>query len=125
VGGSYLHIAAFAVADLLSFHLVFFVWDRAELRSDALAIVREAAANVGKTAVTRIVATGHADRSGPDAYNMGLSKRRAESVKAELLRMGISENEIGVLWKGESDPLVSTADGVREPQNRRVEIVFE
>ncbi|MBM3514834.1 MAG: hypothetical protein FJX59_14150 [Alphaproteobacteria bacterium] len=53
------------------------------------------------------------------------AKRRANTVKAELIRLGIPANEIAVMFKGESEPLVSTGDGVREPQNRRVEIVIE
>jgi len=105
-------------------YLVFFDWDRADLRADSIAIVREAAVNAGKTPLTRIVTTGHADRSGSDAYNLRLSKRRAETVKAQLVRLGISETEIEILWKGEKEPLVPTDDGIREPQNRRVEIVF-
>ena len=107
-----------------STYLVFFDWDRAVLRPDALAIIREAAANSSKTKLTRIISTGHADRSGTDTYNMGLSKRRAEVVAAELTRLGVSKASIDVVGKGEREPLVATNDGVREPQNRRVEIVF-
>ncbi|MDY0240902.1 MAG: OmpA family protein, partial [Rhodospirillaceae bacterium] len=58
----------------------------------------------------------------PDAYNMALSLRRANAVKAELVKLGIPANEISVVGKGKADPLVPTADGVREPQNRRVQI---
>jgi outer membrane protein OmpA-like peptidoglycan-associated protein len=68
--------------------------------------------------------TGHADRSGSDAYNMALSLRRANAVKDQLVREGIAANQIVVVGRGESQPLVPTADGVREPQNRRVEIVL-
>ncbi|HAD86247.1 MAG TPA: hypothetical protein DCG48_02695, partial [Rhodospirillaceae bacterium] len=75
-------------------------------------------------AVTRIETTGHADRSGTDAYNLRLSQRRAESVKAELNRLGIPSGEILTRWKGEREPLVQTPDGAREPQNRRVEIIL-
>jgi len=105
-------------------YLVFFDWDRATLRPDALAIIRTAAVNSTKTKVTRIVSTGHADRSGSDAYNIRLSKRRADAVAAELTRLGVPKASIDVIWKGEREPLVPTDDGVREPQNRRVEIVF-
>jgi outer membrane protein OmpA-like peptidoglycan-associated protein len=73
---------------------------------------------------TRIEVAGHADRSGSPQYNMGLSRRRADNVAAELVRQGISRNEIAVTAFGETRPLVPTADGVREPQNRRVEIVL-
>ena len=71
------------------------------------------------------MATGHADRSGTVKYNLGLSKRRAEAVKKALVQLGITSNEIATVWKGEAEPLVQTKDGVREPQNRRVEIVLK
>ena len=74
---------------------------------------------------TRIEVAGHADRSGTPAYNQRLSQRRADAVAAELVRQGIARNEIAVSAYGESRPLVPTADGVREPQNRRVEIVLK
>ena len=67
---------------------------------------------------------GHADRSGDAAYNQRLSQRRAEAVAAELVRDGVARGNISVQAFGESRPLVPTADNVREPQNRRVEIVL-
>ena len=105
--------------------LLFFDWDKADLRPDALAVVRAAADNARQARSTRIVATGHADRSGPEAYNMRLSQRRAQAVKAELVRLGVAERDIAIVAKGEQEPLVPTPDGVREAQNRRVEIVFQ
>jgi outer membrane protein OmpA-like peptidoglycan-associated protein len=65
---------------------------------------------------------GHADRSGSTEYNDALSLKRAVSVKSALVQEGIAENSITVSGKGEGEPLVPTADGVREPQNRRVHI---
>lgn len=105
-------------------YLVFFDWDKADITADARAIITAAAANAKTMTVTRIETTGHADRSGTDAYNLRLSKRRADAVKAELARLGIPSKEIVVRWKGEREPLVQTPDGVREPQNRRVEIIL-
>jgi outer membrane protein OmpA-like peptidoglycan-associated protein len=67
---------------------------------------------------------GYADRSGTPAYNQRLGQRRAESVAAELVRDGVPRTAIDVQSFGESHPLVATADGVREPQNRRVEIII-
>ena len=67
----------------------------------------------------------HADRSGPENYNMALSLRRANAVKDALVREGVPATAISVVGKGETQPLVPTADGVREPQNRRVEIVIQ
>lgn len=107
-------------------YIVFFDWDRADLRDDARQIIRTAVDNLEAVGgVVRIVLTGHADRSGADAYNLKLSQRRADSVKAELQRLGVTTREISTVAKGEREPLVATDDGVREPRNRRVEIVLQ
>ncbi len=105
--------------------LVFFDWDKSDITPEAAAILKDAAEYAKANGAVRIMATGHADRSGPDAYNMGLSMRRAEAVKRQLIANGVGESEIGLDAKGEAEPLVQTEDGVREPQNRRVEIVLQ
>jgi OmpA-OmpF porin, OOP family len=105
-------------------YLVFFDWDRADLTDRARQIISEAAGAARSVQSTRIEVAGHADRSGTPQYNQRLSQRRADAVAAELVRQGVSRNEIMVTAYGESRPLVPTADGVREPQNRRVEIVL-
>ena len=105
--------------------LVFFDWDRADLTPEAREIVAAAARTATESGSARIEATGHADRSGSTKYNEGLSQRRAEAVKGELVRLGIGANEILTFARGEADPLLVTQDGVREPQNRRVEIVLQ
>jgi OOP family OmpA-OmpF porin len=106
-------------------YIVFFDFDKSDLKSDAQTVVRQAATGFkNSTGVTRIEATGHADRSGTAEYNMKLSQRRAEAVRAELIAQGVPANAITIAAKGETQPLVQTADGVREPQNRRVEIVL-
>ena len=106
-------------------YLVFFDWDRADLTDRARQIVAEAAQATTKVAVTRIEVSGHTDRSGTAQYNQGLSQRRASVVAAELVRLGVPRQAITTQAFGESRPLVPTADGVREPQNRRVEIVLK
>ncbi len=105
-------------------YLVFFDWDRADLTARARQIIADAANNVARTQYTRIELDGNADRSGSPAYNMGLSRRRAETVAAELVRDGIPRQVIDIQAFGDTKPLVPTAAGVREPQNRRVEIVI-
>ncbi|HJS31899.1 MAG TPA: OmpA family protein, partial [Alphaproteobacteria bacterium] len=105
--------------------LVFFDWDRADITAEGQRVIEQAAASAKAGNVTRITATGHADRSGSDRYNQRLSERRGNNVKAALVRQGIPENQIVVVGKGETQPLVPTADGVREPQNRRVEVVLQ
>jgi outer membrane protein OmpA-like peptidoglycan-associated protein len=105
-------------------YLVFFDFDRADLTDRARQIIAEAAQNSTRVQSTRIEVAGHADRSGSPQYNQRLSQRRADAVAAELVRLGVSRTGITVQAFGESRPLVATADGVREPQNRRVEIVL-
>jgi outer membrane protein OmpA-like peptidoglycan-associated protein len=104
--------------------LVFFDWDRADLTDRARQIIAEAANNARTVGSTRIELAGHADRTGSAAYNQRLSVRRAEAVAAELVRRGVARNQITVQGFGFDRPLVPTAMGVREPQNRRVEIVL-
>jgi outer membrane protein OmpA-like peptidoglycan-associated protein len=105
-------------------YLVFFDWDRADLSGRARQIVAEAASASTHVQTTKIEVNGYTDLSGTAAYNQKLSVRRAQSVKAELVRDGVSAAEIAMQGFGESNPLVPTAAGVREPQNRRVEIIL-
>jgi len=105
--------------------MVFFDWDRSNLSQQALTTIGQAAAAFKAKGSARITATGHTDTSGPEAYNMALSLRRANTVKDALVREGVPATAIAVIGRGESQPLVQTADGVREPQNRRVEIVIQ
>ncbi len=105
-------------------YLVFFDFDRADLTDRARQIIAEAATNSGRAGTTRIEVSGHADRSGTPQYNQRLSERRAAAVAAELERRGVARSAMAIQAFGESRPLVPTADGVREPQNRRVEIVL-
>jgi hypothetical protein len=104
--------------------IVFFDFDRAALTPTAVQTIKQAAAQAQAGRSTRIEVMGHTDRAGSDAYNMALSLRRANAVRDQLVREGITANQIVVMGRGESQPLLPTADGVRESQNRRVEIVL-
>jgi hypothetical protein len=103
-------------------YLVFFDWNKSVLTPEARKIVANAADDYKRTGSARIVATGHTDTSGSAQYNMGLSVRRADAVKAELVRLGVPAGNIVTIGKGQNDLLVPTKDGVREAQNRRVSI---
>jgi outer membrane protein OmpA-like peptidoglycan-associated protein/opacity protein-like surface antigen len=104
--------------------IVFFDWDRSDITPQAAAILDNAAAAYQQTGQAQVVLAGHADRSGSADYNVGLSQRRADAVRSYLAGRGVPSGAIATEAFGESRPLVETADGVREPQNRRVEITF-
>ena len=105
--------------------LVFFDWDRSNLSAQALNTVQQAATTFKTRSSARITATGHTDTSGSEQYNMALSLRRANAVKAALVKEGVPAPAISVVGRGEQGLLVQTGDNVREPQNRRVEIVID
>ncbi|QDH17501.1 OmpA family protein [Swingsia samuiensis] len=112
-------------------YLVFFDWDRANLTGRAREIVAQTAQASTHVQTTRIEVDGYTDNSAahPGArgqrYNMGLSIRRAQSVKAELIRDGVPAAAIDIHGYGEAKPLVATGPNTREPQNRRVEIILK
>lgn len=73
---------------------------------------------------TRIEVDGYTDTSGTAKYNQDLSIRRARNVAAELVKDGVPQAAISIEGFGETHLLVATGPGVREPQNRRVEIII-
>ena len=105
-------------------YLVFFDWDNATLTDRARQIVKEAADNSTHVQYTRIEVNGYTDTSGTQKYNQGLSIRRAHAVQAELIKDGVPQNAITIQGFGDTHLLVQTGPGVREPQNRRVEIII-
>ena len=105
-------------------YLVFFDWDRADLTDRARQIIAQAAQATTRVQVTRIEVDGHTDTTGTARYNQGLSVRRAQNVAGELVRLGVPAASITTQGFGFSRPLVATGPGVREPQNRRVEIIL-
>jgi len=101
---------------------LFFDWDSVVLPAnvdETLAFVTENKAACGWNSFTVI---GHTDRSGSDGYNDSLSRRRAEAVAAKLQATGLAASALTVSGRGESEPKVATADGERNPTNRRVEV---
>jgi outer membrane protein OmpA-like peptidoglycan-associated protein len=104
--------------------MVFFDFDKAQITPEAARIIQQAAGAAKSTNAIRIDLTGHTDLAGSDKYNQALSLKRANAVRDELVRQGVSNDQILVFARGKSAPLVATPDGVREPQNRRVEIVL-
>jgi outer membrane protein OmpA-like peptidoglycan-associated protein/opacity protein-like surface antigen len=104
--------------------IVFFEWDKSDITPEAASILDNAISNYQNCGNAQVMLAGHADRSGAASYNVGLSQRRADSVKAYFTAHSIPEGIIQTQAFGESRPRVETADGVREVQNRRVEIMY-
>ena len=105
--------------------LVFFDWDSDipdEGSSETIRAKSELAIECGWSAFSVV---GHADRSGSDSYNLELSERRAQAIANLMSEAGIPVGSIDTSAQGEANPRVPTQDGVREPQNRRVEITVD
>lgn len=105
-------------------YLVFFAWDQADVSPVALTVLEQVQADYALGRPVRVVVAGHADRSGSAAYNLRLSEQRAHTVARTLATMGIPDDAMTIEAFGETQPRIPTDDGVREPRNRRVEIVF-
>lgn len=105
-------------------YLVFFDWNRADITSEAAATLDKASSSYQQTGYASLQLAGHTDTSGTEAYNKELSLRRAESVKAYLAGHGVPREVMSVQGYGDTSPRVATGPGVREAQNRRVEITF-
>jgi outer membrane protein OmpA-like peptidoglycan-associated protein len=104
--------------------VIFFGLNRAAIMPDMAAILDNAAVAFLQGGHSQILLAGHADRAGSAAYNMSLSQRRTEVVRAYLAGRGVPVGAIVTDALGEQRPRVGTRDGMREPQNRRVEITF-
>ena len=104
-------------------YIVYFDWDQSAITPEAASTLDNAisAYNRGCTG-TKVMLAGHADRSGRPAYNVGLSGRRNEAVQGYMSSRGVSDFASEAF--GETRPAVATADGVRNDQNRRVEITY-
>ena len=108
-------------SSLASF-MVFFDWGKGEIRSDDGATLDKVAEAYRANPSIRLQLSGHSDRSGSTSTNRRTALGRAETVRSELEKRGVSRNAMSVASFGEERPLVSTEDGVREVQNRRVVI---
>lgn len=101
---------------------VFFDFNRASLTPEARTIVKAAVDDAEQSGLVSVRVTGHTDTVGSERYNLALSIKRAEAVKAEMVRDGLNGAQIAIEGRGFHNPLVPTGPGVREPQNRRAVI---
>jgi outer membrane protein OmpA-like peptidoglycan-associated protein len=105
-------------------YIVFFDFDKSSITEAGRKVLDAAAVAVKQDQAVRIELTGYTDTMGTVPYNMKLSERRADAVRDYLSKAGIPANRMDVAWKGKTDLRVPTPDQVREPQNRRVEIII-
>jgi OmpA-OmpF porin, OOP family len=105
-------------------YLVFFDWDKYNITPEGMQIIQLAANQYKSGGRVTLQVTGYTDTSGSPGYNQRLSERRANAVAAALERLGVPRSDMVVAGRGMNDLRVPTPPGVREPQNRRVEIVF-
>ncbi|HKF70534.1 MAG TPA: OmpA family protein [Stellaceae bacterium] len=102
--------------------VVYFEFDKSNLTPEGARVVQDAAAAYKATGSARVAVAGYTDAAGTQRYNIGLSKRRADTVRGALVRAGVPDGVIAESWHGKENLAVPTPDGVREPRNRRVEI---
>jgi outer membrane protein OmpA-like peptidoglycan-associated protein len=112
-----------AMAPSKQMFIVFFEFDKSSLTPDGKKVV-DAAAAAFKSGKSNVALAGYTDLSGTQQYNLALSHRRADAVKTALVKDGVPASAIAESWYGKQNPRVPTADGVREPQNRRVEVTM-
>ncbi|WP_421839319.1 OmpA family protein [Novosphingobium sp.] len=104
--------------------IVFFDWDMSDISPEAASVLDNAVQAYGNCSNVAIMLAGHTDSSGSSKYNLGLSSRRDSAVQSYLTGHGIASGAITSQAFGETQQRVPTADGVREVQNRRVEISY-
>jgi OOP family OmpA-OmpF porin len=105
-------------------YMVFFDFNKSMLTPEAKRIIASAATEYKRDGYAEISVTGHTDTVGSDSYNKKLSERRAMAVEAELKKLGVGVGHIKEEGVGKEGLMVPTANGVREAQNRRAEIVL-
>ena len=102
--------------------MLYFISDSDRLTEASRAAFDEVFAEVARRKAAEVVVTGHTDRSAEPGYNDRLSLKRAKAVRKLFIARGLPPHSVIAAGRGEREPLVASADGVREARNRRVEI---
>lgn len=102
-----------------------FDFDKSVVRPDGRKTIDEALAKLRGVDLEMVIATGHTDSIGTDAYNQKLSERRAAAVKEYLVSKGIASSKITTIGKGESQPVATNKTAEGRQKNRRVDIEFK
>lgn len=102
-----------------------FDFDKSVLKPAGKAAIDEAITKMKKVDIEMVIAIGHTDSIGTDAYNQKLSERRATTVKEYMVSQGITAAKITISGKGETQPVASNKTNDGRAKNRRVEIEFK
>ncbi len=103
--------------------ILYFERDTTKLTHESKDLLAEVLRTIKRRQSNEVYLVGHTDLVGKEAYNTGLSQRRANYVRDLLVSNGIKPNTMFVSFYGKARPLVPTQDEVPEPRNRRVEII--
>ena len=110
--------------ELLSKRIVYFDFDRADIRADSQSVVAAHAQYLSKNPAQKVRLEGHADERGSREYNIGLGERRGQAVRRALLLQGVAEVQLATVSYGEERPAAAGSDEQAYALNRRVEIVY-
>jgi len=116
--------AAGPSAGLLASRIVYFDFDRSDIRADSQQVVQAHAQYLSKNPSQKVRLEGHADERGSREYNIGLGERRSQAVRRAMLLQGVAEAQITTVSYGEERPAAAGSDEQSYAQNRRVEIVY-
>lgn len=106
------------------FQPIYFDYDKAEIRPEYYSFLKKMARVVDGHSDLRIKVTGHTDGDGSDAYNIELSKRRAEAIVNHFVALGLSKDRIVIDFKGETQPVDNNNTPEGKQKNRRVDFSF-
>jgi peptidoglycan-associated lipoprotein len=109
---------------LLGKRIIYFDFDRAEIRADGTEIVAAHARYLASHVGSRVRLEGHTDERGTREYNIGLAERRAQAVRHALMLQGVAESQLSTVSYGEERPAATGHDESAWSLNRRVEIVY-
>lgn len=104
--------------------IVYFDYDRAEIKSEFVPVVAAHAKFLNGNAQRKVRLEGHSDERGSREYNIGLGERRAQAVRRALMLQGVTESQITTVSYGEERPAVQGSDESAYSKNRRVELVY-
>ena len=116
--------AAGPMGELLSKRVIYFDFDRADIRADSQSILAAHAQYLAKNPTQKVRLEGHADERGSREYNIGLGERRGQAVRRAILLQGVAEPQLSTVSYGEERPAVAGSDEQAYGLNRRVEIVY-